>query len=201
LLDKRKNKLSKICYLELGCGNRKRHLDSIGIDLIDYEGVDIVGDIFEALSLFEDGSVDGIYSYHFFAHVGELPQLIKEIERVLKAGAFLHMTVPHFSNPFYYSDPTHKTFFGLYTMSYFSADLIHKRQVPNYNLRHCLQLNIVELVFKSYPPHYVRHAFKKFFGFFVNLTTYTKEFYEENLSTFISCYEIKFYLSKSKSEV
>jgi hypothetical protein len=35
--------------LELGCGNRKRHEDAVGIDILEYENVDIQGDVYEIL--------------------------------------------------------------------------------------------------------------------------------------------------------
>jgi hypothetical protein len=38
--------------LELGCGNRKRLENSIGIDMLDYPCVDIVGNLSEVLQAF-----------------------------------------------------------------------------------------------------------------------------------------------------
>ena len=37
--------------LELGCGNRKRHKDAVGIDMLEYESVDIQGDVYKEVSL------------------------------------------------------------------------------------------------------------------------------------------------------
>lgn len=199
IIDKRRHRIQTTgtpCYVELGCGNRKRHKDAIGIDVIDYPGVDIVGDAFDCLALFDDESVDGFYSYHFLEHVDNLEKLILEMERCLKPGGTLEATVPHFSNPFYYSDPTHKQPFGLYTFSYFSHDSIHRRLVPNYNLRKNLILDLAHLGFKSYPPNYLRHAIKKSFEKLINVNTWVKEFYEENLSGLIHCYEISYKLHK-----
>jgi hypothetical protein len=66
--------------------------------------------------------------------VPDLPRLIEELGRVMAPGAALTIIVPHFSNPFYYSDPTHRTPFGLYTMAYFCdqifsrAAMVHRVQ-------------------------------------------------------------------------
>ena len=38
--------------LELGCGNRKRSRQAVGIDMLDYPDVDIVGDVYEVLTSF-----------------------------------------------------------------------------------------------------------------------------------------------------
>ena len=106
-------------HVELGCGARKRDPASIGIDVLDYEGVDLVGDVFDALAMFPDASVARVYSSHFAEHVDDVSRLLTELARVSAPGARLTIVVPHFSNPFYYSDPTHRTAFGLYTMAYY----------------------------------------------------------------------------------
>lgn len=182
--------------LELGCGNRKRHKKAIGIDMLDYPDVDIVGDVFDVLKEFPDNSVDSIFSSHFFEHIVDIEKLLDEVARILKKDGELNIIVPHFANPYYYSDPTHKTFFGLYTMSYYSEDLILTRKVPTYQKKISFSLRNVELRFKSSPPFYVRHAIKKFFGLLVNLNSYTKELYEEMFCHFIPCYEIEYKLQK-----
>ncbi len=45
--------------LELGCGGRKRHPEAIGIDALDHECVDIVGDVYEVLERMPAASVEG----------------------------------------------------------------------------------------------------------------------------------------------
>src|SRR5690348_13203727 len=94
--------------LELGCGSTKRDSVAIGVDVMDLPGVDLVGDIFEVLSSFPATSVDAIQSYHFVEHVDDLPRLMQECARIMKGGATLTVVVPHFSNPYFYSDYTHR---------------------------------------------------------------------------------------------
>lgn len=182
--------------IELGCGNNKRHIDAIGIDALKYPCVDIVGDVLDVLKEFPDNSVDSVFSSHFFEHIADIEKLLDEVARILKKNGELGIIVPHFSNPYYYSNPTHKTFFGLYTMSYYSEDLILTRKVPTYQKKVSFSLKSVELRFKSSPPFYVRHAIKKFFGLLINLNSYTKELYEEMFCHFIPCYEIEYKLQK-----
>jgi hypothetical protein len=43
--------------IELGCGNRKRSPTAIGIDRLDYPGVDIVGEIGDVLAKIPEGSI------------------------------------------------------------------------------------------------------------------------------------------------
>ncbi len=201
LLDKRNILPSidglKMVKLELGCGEHKKIPDAIGIDALDYPGVDIVGDIFEVLRAFPAGSVDAIYSFHFFEHISDLSALLDEMSRVLKTGGELEVVVPHFSNPYFYSDPTHKTFFGLYTFCYFSRNTLFSRQVPTYGKEVEFELVAADLIFKSTRPFIVRHGIKKLFGKVFNCCIYMKEFYEENLCHLFPCYEIKYQLHKT----
>lgn len=118
--------------LEMGCGPRKRHPDAIGTDLLEYPGVDLVGDIYDVLALFPDGSVDAVYSYHFVEHVPDVGRLLEDLARVVKPEGLVEFVAPHFANPYFYSDPTHRSFFGLYTFDYFGVSTPHRRKVPTY---------------------------------------------------------------------
>ena len=182
--------------LELGCGNRKRAPDSIGIDALDYECVDIVGDVFEILRAIPNGVVDEVYTAHFLEHVSDVPGLLNELARILKTGACLSITVPHFSNPYFYSDISHKASFGLYSMSYFSEDRKLTRKVPSYQRELFYEIKAVRLVFKSSPPFYLRHAIKMLFGVIVNISSYTKELYEEMFCHWFPCYEVQYELQR-----
>ena len=182
--------------LELGCGNRKRHADAIGIDMLEYEAVDIVGDIESVLASFPAYSVENVYSYHCFEHLDNLDRVMDQLARVMKPKGELHVEVPHFSNPYYYSDNTHRQPFGLYTFSYLTKEELFRRRCPTYQRQIHFQLKRVKLVFKSSPPFYGRHGIKKIFQMIFNLNRYTMEFYEENLCWMIPCYEICYDLER-----
>ena len=186
--------------LELGCGPNKRDGSYIGIDLRDLPGVDIVGDVFEVFKGIPDNTVDEIYSAHFFEHVDNLELLLSEIHRILKPGGEIEIIVPHFSNPYFYSDHSHKTNFGLYSLSYFSVNQFFSRSVPRYDNQTCYFLQKVDLIFKSARPFYFRYGIKKIIQFFVNLNNFTKEFYEENLCYIFPCYEIRYKLVTQKEK-
>ncbi len=190
---KKISKMEKI-IIELGPGNKRLFPNSITIDKIDLENVDIVTDINKGLSFLKDESVDEIHSYHFLEHVENLEFILKEIQRVLKKGGKKIGTVPHFSNPYFYSDYTHKVFFGLYSFSYFSKDKYFKRPLPSFYNNIDFKINSIKLKFKS--PFIIRHCIKKFQQFIFNSSKYILEFYEENLSSLFPAYEIYFELEK-----
>ena len=147
--------------LELGCGARKRSTSAIGIDLADHPCVDIVGDMAEALAVLPEGSISRIDAFHSLEHVDDLASLIGRIAKVLKQNGTVSITAPHFSNPHFYSDYTHRHFFGLYTLCYLARSSLFKRGVPQYDPEYTLRLVKVSLVFKSSPPFYGRHLIKK----------------------------------------
>lgn len=183
--------------LELGCGERKRISNSIGIDQLDFPSVDIVGDALEVLKSFPEQSIQRISSSHFFEHIDDLEGLLTECSRVLVSGGTIDIVVPHFSNPYFYSDYTHKIFFGLYTFSYLCDTPNLRRKVPKYGNDLPLILKSVHLNFRGERPFYLRHALGKVFSFIFNSCDYAKEFYEINLCYLIHCHEIKFMLEKN----
>ncbi len=122
----------KPVVVELGCGLRKRP-GAIGIDRQDSPQVDIIQDLEEGLPFLPDSSIDELHASHLLEHIEDFEGLMREIVRVLKPEGRCHVTVPHFTNPYGYSDYTHKRTFGLYTFYYFVApEQQLSRKVPNY---------------------------------------------------------------------
>lgn len=178
--------------LELGCGPAPRHAEAVTVDALDFDGVDVVGDIFEVLAAIPDASVDAVHSYHFLEHVEPLERVVRELARVLRPGGLLHTVVPHFSNPYFYSDYTHRQLFGLYSFSYLADDPIFRRRVPRYQLDTGLVLEDVQLGFKAAKPFYVRYALRRALGLVVNSSRLTQEWYEAGWTGWFSCYELDF---------
>jgi ubiquinone/menaquinone biosynthesis C-methylase UbiE len=156
----------------------------------------VVGDVIDVLRSLGDESVGEVYSSHLCEHVDDLSSLIVELERVLVVGGRLHVVVPHFSNPYYYSDPTHVRPFGLYTFSYFTDDPILRRRVPTYGHVPRLRLESARLNFRSSIEFRGRYRLKAALGRLVNASAWLKEFYEENLFGILPCYELEFELVK-----
>ena len=182
--------------IELGCGSSKKEISAIGIDVLDYECVDIVGDALEVLASFPEQSVHQVYCSHFLEHVADIEGFLRELERIVKPSGDLDLVVPHFSNPYYYSDYTHRSFFGLYTFSYLTSNVFFRRKVPTYSRANKFELIDVQLRFRSERPFYTRYLIKLMLGKLINSTNYLKEFYEENLCYLLPCYEIEYNLRK-----
>ncbi|TAJ77007.1 MAG: class I SAM-dependent methyltransferase [Gallionellaceae bacterium] len=184
--------------LELGCGNGKRNRQAIGVDMLDCPDVDIVGDVYEVLAAFPAQSVDAVYSYHFVEHVPDVPRLLAELARVVKPNGYVEFVAPHFSNPYFYSDPTHRSFYGLYTFCYFANKSPFARHVPTYGYKAEFSIAKVDLIFKSTRPFIVRYGIKRLIGSFFNSCTYLKELYEENFCYLFPCYEVRYLLRRQE---
>jgi ubiquinone/menaquinone biosynthesis C-methylase UbiE len=182
--------------LELGCGNRKRNRNAIGIDLLDFPDVDLIGDVSEVLALFPSQSIDSVSSYHFIEHVSDLQKLLSELARVVKSNGKVEFVAPHFSNPYFYSDPTHRNYFGLYTFCYFTTKSPFARQVPTYDHAIDFEVRSVDLIFKSAKPFYIRYVLKRLLGSIFNSSNFMKEIFEENFCYLFPCYEVRYLLTK-----
>lgn len=183
--------------IEIGCGTTKQH-GAIGIDLLPLENVDFAANIEHGLGFIPDNSVDEIFSAHVLEHIENFDNLIKEIYRILKKDGIAKIIVPHFSNPYFYSDPTHKRFFGLYTFEYYSnnADSKYKRKVPNFYSTDLFSIEKKKIVFKS--SFKIRNYIKQVFNRLFNSSIYLQELYEEVLCHIIPCQEIVFELRAKK---
>lgn len=181
--------------LELGCGTSKVDPNAIGIDLLSSPAVDIVGDARAVLDGLAAASVDEIFSTHFLEHVSDARGMLEACARALRPGGMFRAVIPHFSNPFFYSDPTHDRPYGLHTFSYLVAESFTNRAVPQYETPLPFRYSNATFVFKSTRPHYVRHGFKQLRRVF-NLNTWTKELYEENWAWILPAYEVEYELKR-----
>lgn len=181
--------------IDLGCGPNKIK-GSIGIDILPLDGVDYVSNLEEGLGFLPNQCIDEFHSSHFLEHLENLELILSEMYRVLKPEGIIRLKVPHFSNPYFYSDYTHKRFFGLYSFDYFSFGKTgYKREVPHYSN---IQFIISErrLFFKS-PHFFIINAIKKYlFNRLFNLNKYMQSLYEDSFSKLIPCYELHFILIK-----
>ena len=194
------NALSRIAenkekiILELGCGNSKQFQNSIAIDLIDLNGVDIICDLNLGFPFIPDNSVDEIHSSHFMEHVSDFGFIIKEIYRILKPNGTNFMIIPHFSNPYFYSDYTHKNHFGLYSISYFSKSDYFTRRIPAFYNEIDFDIINIHITFKS--RWIINRVLLKIFEKLINSNRKFQEYYEANLCYAIPAYELSFLINK-----
>ena len=170
-------KRSKV-VIELGCGpNPPQNI--IGIDHLPLEGVHFVANLEEGLKAIPDNCVDEVHSRHFLEHIQNFDVLLKDIHRILKPGGKNFVVVPHFANPYYYSDYTHKRFFGLYSFDYFSKPEHQlRRKVPAFYDTVKFRVTHRKIIFKA-PEFPIRNFFKnRILQPVFNLNPFMQELYE-----------------------
>lgn len=184
--------------IDLGCGPNKKE-GAIGFDYADLPGVDYVANLEEGLSFLPDNSVDVYLNSHFLEHISQLELLMSEIHRTLKPGGRLKVIVPHFSNPYYYSDYTHVRFFGLYSFDYFSGlDHGYRRKTPVYNNSFQYRILTRRLIFRSPYLPVISSIKKHIFTPLFNCSKYMQSLYEDSFCYAIPCYELVFELEPVK---
>jgi len=104
--------------LNLGCGKDIKK-GYVNLDFFPLEGVDVVADITKRLP-FDDDTFDAVFTAHVLEHVEDLNSLMSELHRITKKDGRIRIFVPHFTNFGAYTDPTHKRFFGYFTMDYYT---------------------------------------------------------------------------------
>ncbi len=175
--------------LEIGCGQQKKK-GAITVDKLDLPHVDIIADLEDGLGFLPDSSVDEIHCRSVLEHIDNFENLMKEIVRVLKADGRARIFVPHFSNPYSYSDYTHKRHFGLYTFYYFVENRKQlKRKVPDFYSNIRIEILSLKLVFRS--PFWISKQLKKMLGAVFNCHRSVMEFYEQHLCYLLPCYGIE----------
>ena len=183
--------------LDIGCGPAKKP-GYIGIDKLMLPGVDFIADIELGLPFLPDNSVDEIYTSHFVEHIDNLELFLRECHRVVKSTGMINIYIPHFSNPWFYSDYTHKRFFGLYTFLYFSDhNNPYKRKVPDFYSDFKFRVVEQKLIFKS-PPFYYRNLFRQILQRIFNSSIYMQELYEDVFCYIFACQELYSKLSPVK---
>lgn len=95
--------------LDLGCGKNKKSANFLGVDSINFPGVDLVCDLSKPWP-WKDGSIEEIHCSHMVEHLEphERIHFVNEMYRVLKIGAKATIIVPHWANTRAYGDLTHK---------------------------------------------------------------------------------------------
>ncbi len=185
--------------LDLGCGQRPRS-DFYTVDNLEVDGVDLVADLNKPLDLLPDNCTEYIYSHHVFEHVHEFLALMREIHRIILPGGTIEIVVPHFSNVYSYSDPTHVRFFSLYSMYYFVSpeNQPRKRPVPTFYTDTSTRFLLNSLSIEFYRKGVIDRIFAPLFKRTVNINIHTQDFYERRLSSLFHARQIRYIMEPEK---
>lgn len=103
--------------LNVGCGADVRP-GYVNLDRAALAGVDVVHDVDRRPWPFEDQAFSEVLCESVLEHVDLVPTM-REIHRILRPGGMLRLTVPHFTAPTAYEDPTHRNFLACGSFQFF----------------------------------------------------------------------------------
>lgn len=105
--------------LDLGCGRNKTP-GAIGLDLSPDTQADIVHDLAVFPYPLPDNEFDRIVANHVIEHLPDFMGFMAEVHRIAKPGATIRFLTPHYTNPDWPTDPTHRNHFNCYSFSCFT---------------------------------------------------------------------------------
>lgn len=110
--------------LDVGCGWNKTP-GAIGIDANPKTHADIIHDLGVFPYPIQDDEFDEIVCNHVVEHVPDLIGLMTELHRITTSGGRIKIATPHYSNPDWATDPTHRNHLNSYSFNCF----IEERQL------------------------------------------------------------------------
>lgn len=187
--------------VNLGCGNKVRP-GFLGVDIGETTRADVKMDVLAWLSEQPEASVSEVYSRHMLEHLPPdiFRKLLEQINRILKPGGKILFIVPHYSNPYYYSDPTHRQPFGVHTFSYLCESTCLTRVVPKYASIPGWNLKKIRVGFVPYKKIRLLGIKIPMLSDFLNLLVNTSqlgiELFERYFASIFSIYEISYWIEK-----
>lgn len=106
--------------LDVGCGTNKTE-GAIGLDNNPRTAADVIHDLAVLPYPFPDNEFDSIVANHVVEHVPDVMAFVTELYRVTKPGGRIKLLCPHYTNPDWANDPTHRNHINSYTFNTFIA--------------------------------------------------------------------------------
>lgn len=100
--------------LDIGCGRRKTP-GAIGIDIDPESSADIIQDLDVVPYPFPDNTFDEVLGIHVMEHVRNPLRVMAELHRITRPSGIVKLVVPHWTNPDWASDLTHRNCLNSYS--------------------------------------------------------------------------------------
>lgn len=107
--------------LDVGCGWNKTP-GAVGMDSNPKTHAEVIHDLGTIPYPFADDEFDEIVCRHVIEHVPDVMALVSELHRITRPGGRITIVTPHYSNPDWPTDPTHRNHFNSYSLNCFIDD-------------------------------------------------------------------------------
>ncbi len=107
--------------LDVGCGANKFE-GAVGLDNNPRTEADVIHDLGTVPYPFADSEFDLIVSRHVVEHVPDVMAFVGELYRIAKPGGRIRLVTPHYTNPDWATDPTHRNHFNSYSFNTFMPE-------------------------------------------------------------------------------
>ncbi len=107
--------------LDVGCGVNKQP-GAIGLDRNPDSRADVLADLDRYPYPFRDNAFDGLVAIHVIEHVGDVIRAMEEFHRLVRAGGWVRIETPHYTDFSSFCDPTHRWHLNSYSFRYFGED-------------------------------------------------------------------------------
>lgn len=180
--------------LDVGCGQNKIP-GSIGIDSNPRSHADVIHDLGAFPYPFNDDEFDEIVCTHVIEHVPDVMGFINELHRIAKGGAHLRIVTPHYSNPDWATDPTHRNHFNSYSFNCFVPSRTPFPFYTDAELRPLKTYVSIANLWRAIGIEFLVNLDTRWPGF-----RFTRKFWEFYLSTILRGKELSFEFEVLKPE-
>jgi SAM-dependent methyltransferase len=100
--------------LDIGCGINKIP-GAVGMDVNPFTAADIVHDLDDLPYPFADDQFDEVVGRHVIEHVRDPMAVMSELHRITRPGGLIKLVAPHWTNPDFATDLTHRNHLNSYS--------------------------------------------------------------------------------------
>jgi len=100
--------------LDIGCGINKV-AGAIGMDVNPRTAADVIHDLDDLPYPFADDEFDEVIGRHVIEHVADPMGVMCELHRITRGGGVIRIVVPHWTNPDFATDLTHRNHLNSYS--------------------------------------------------------------------------------------
>ncbi|HVG22153.1 MAG TPA: methyltransferase domain-containing protein [Blastocatellia bacterium] len=105
---------SKRRILDIGCGANKVP-GAVGMDINPRTAADVIHDLDDVPYPFGDDEFDEVIGRHVIEHVREPMAVMAELHRITRHGGVVKLVAPHWTNPDFATDLTHRNHLNSYS--------------------------------------------------------------------------------------